>query len=68
MAVTAAMDMYPVNNKILAGCQAAIASKLAPTIESEYDRESQVGYKAASQASFAATDLTGVRPEEPGRL
>ncbi|EPJ94039.1 hypothetical protein CFII68_07716 [Pseudomonas sp. CFII68] len=31
MAVTAAMDMYPAN-KTLTGCQAAIASKLAPTV------------------------------------
>jgi len=48
------MDMYPVN-KILAGCQAAIASRLAPTVWSKYNRERQVGYKAASRASFAPT-------------
>jgi len=30
--------MYPVNN-ILADCQAAIASKLAPTVGSEYGRK-----------------------------
>ncbi|SFO19679.1 hypothetical protein SAMN03159304_02281, partial [Pseudomonas sp. NFACC24-1] len=35
--------------QILVGCQAAIASKLAPTIGSEYDRESQAGWQAASR-------------------
>src|SRR3546814_8841572 len=38
-----------------------------------YDRKSQVGYKAASRASFAPTgtahtSLMGVWPQEPGRL
>jgi hypothetical protein len=35
---------------------------------SEYYRKNQVGCKAASRASFAPTDLMGVRPGEPGRL
>ncbi|MNG04441.1 hypothetical protein D3C84_875720 [compost metagenome] len=52
------------------GCWSAglIASKLAPTMGSEYYRKNQVGCKAASRASFAPTDLMGVRPGEPGRL
>ncbi len=55
------------------GCADAFASKLAPTMGSEYERESQAGCKAASRASFAPTDsaqadLMGVRPGEPGRL
>ncbi len=55
------------------GCTAVFASRLAPTMGSEYDRENQAGCQAASRASFAPTgpaqtDLTGVRPGEPGRL
>jgi hypothetical protein len=41
------MDMYPAN-KPLAGCKAAIASKLAPTLESAYRRKNKVGCQAAS--------------------
>ena len=53
--------------QILVGCQAAIASKPAPTIGPEYNWESQVGYQAASRASFAPTgptqtSLMGVHP------
>ncbi len=35
-------------SNITANCPTAIASRLAPTIESKYDCQSQVGYKAAS--------------------
>ncbi len=50
-------------------CPAVFASKPAPTsIGSEYDRENQAGCQAASRASFAPTDLMGVRLGEPGRL
>ena len=48
MAVTAGMDMYSVRKRE-AGRKATIASKLAPTIGSEYDRESQAGWQAASR-------------------
>jgi hypothetical protein len=37
--------MYSINK---ASCQAAFASKLAPTMGLEYDRESLAGYQAAS--------------------
>ncbi len=39
------MDMYSIIN-IQASREAAIASKLAPTMGTEYDRENQAGYKA----------------------
>jgi hypothetical protein len=51
-----------------AECAGLFASRLAPTIGSVYERNNQVGCKAASRASFAPTDLMGVRPQEPGRL
>jgi len=55
VAVTAEMDMYTRNSLVV--CQAAIASRLAPTIGSVYIRQRQVVYKDAIAGKPAPTGI-----------
>ena len=58
---TAKRDMHSVNN-IPADYQAAIASKLAPTIGSEYRNSIKAGPYKRPAGAYGAGSITGSRP------